>query len=225
MKGSIRERLGEPRTFCRPLRSGHLLTDSPARSLSVGKWVAITVGLIVIVFGAVFASRFGRDPRLVGSPLIGQPAPEVRMPYLETAGDLALTDLEGEILVVNFWASWCTGCRVEHDALLAAADAYRDTGVSFVGILHQDRESTGIAFLDDFGRGDPYRYVVDEGSSAGIQFGVLGLPTTFFLDRTGVIVGQVNGPITIGVLARTLDSMLIGGAVDPLTETGELENR
>jgi cytochrome c biogenesis protein CcmG/thiol:disulfide interchange protein DsbE len=199
--------------------------EAPPPRRRVGTWVAAGVVLIVIVFGAVFASRFGRDPDLVASPLIGQPAPALTLPLLEAVGDVALADLEGDIVVVNFWASWCTGCRVEHDALLAAAAAYRDAGVSFLGILHQDRPPTGIGFLDDFGRGDPYRYVVDEGSRAGIEFGVLGLPTTFFLDRAGTIVGQVNGPVSLDVLIRTIDAILLGGTVEPITETGELENR
>ena len=192
---------------------------------NIGVWVAVAIGLIVIVFGAVFASRFGRDPDLVASPLIGQPAPVVTLPYLEIDGDFQFDDLAGDIVVANFWASWCTGCRVEHDALLTAASVYRDAGVSFVGILHQDRPATGLRFLEDFGRGDPYRYVHDDRSRAGIGFGVLGLPTTFFLDRSGQIVGQVNGPVSLDVLVRTIDAIIIGGTVDPITQTGELENR
>lgn len=196
---------------------------APRRNLGV--WVAVAVGVVVIVFGAVFASRFGRDPDLTASPLIGQPAPQITLPYLEFEADFSLEDLEGDIVVANFWASWCTGCRVEHDALLTAAAAYRDAGVSFVGILHQDRPQTGVSFLDDFGRGDPYRYVLDERSRAGIGFGVLGLPTTFFLDRSGTIVGQVNGPVSLEVLVNTIDAIILGGTVEPITQTGELENR
>ena len=205
------------------------MTEDPiaasSRRGNIGVWIAVGVGVIVIVFGAVFASRFGVDPDLVASPLIGQPAPDVTLPYLELEADLSLRELEGDIVVVNFWASWCTGCRVEHDALLAAADAYRDAGVSFVGILHQDRAPTGIGFLDEFGRGDPYRYVIDERSRAGIGFGVLGLPTTFFLNRSGEIVGQVNGPVSLNVLVRTIDAIILGAEVDPIKQTGELENR
>ncbi len=198
-------------------------SGSPQRNMGV--WIAVGVGVVVIVFGAVFASRFGVDPDLVASPLIGQPAPDVTLPYLEFEADLNLAELKGDIVVVNFWASWCTGCRVEHDALLTAAGAYRDAGVSFVGILHQDRTATGIDFLDEFGRGDPYRYVLDDRSRAGIGFGVLGLPTTFFLNREGEIVGQVNGPVSLDVLVRTIDAIILGGSVDPITKTGELENR
>lgn len=200
-----------------------LAPASPKRP--IGIWVAVGVGLVVIVFGAIFASRFGLDPDLVASPLIGEPTPSGAMPYMETSGEMSLDDLSGDIVVVNFWASWCTGCRVEHEALLLAADAYRDSGVTFVGVLHQDRVGTGTEFLDDFGRGDPYRYVVDEGSRAGIDFGVLGLPTTFFIDRSGTIVGQVNGPVNLNVLTGAINTVLVGGLLDPLTETGELENR
>ncbi|MCP3975923.1 MAG: redoxin domain-containing protein [bacterium] len=206
------------------------MTDEPTvtsahRQRSVGTWVAVGVGVVVIVFGAIFASRFGLDPDLVASPLIGEPAPAGAMPYMESAGELSLNDLAGDIVVINFWASWCPGCRLEHEALLLAADAYRESAVTFVGILHQDRVGPGIEFLDEFGRGDAYRYVSDEGSRAGIDFGVLGLPTTFFLNRSGTIVGQVNGPVNLDILAGAINTILVGGDIDPLTETGELENR
>lgn len=201
------------------------MTASRQRSLGLGTWVAIGVGLLVIVFGAVFASRFNRDPDMVVSPMIGRAAPGFEMPYLEKEGELSLADLRGDIVVVNFWASWCVGCRTEHDSLVTAASTYAGSDVTFVGVLHQDRPDPGIDFLDEFGRGDPYEYVVDEGSKAGIGFGVLGLPQTFFLDRSGTIVGQVNGPVNHAMLANTLDAILLGQSVDSVTETGNLENR
>ena len=69
---------------------------SAAPRRSVGTWVAVGLVLIVIVFGAVFASRFGRDPDLVASPLIGQAAPDLSLPLLETTGDVLLSDLAGD---------------------------------------------------------------------------------------------------------------------------------
>ena len=201
------------------------MTTASKRSLGMGTWVVISIGVLVIVFGAVFASRFNRDPSLLISPMIGRAAPPVAMPYLETDGELSLADLQGDIVVVNFWASWCLGCRTEHEALVAAAAAYDSSGVAFVGILHQDQPNTGISFLNEFGRGQPFDYLIDEGSRSGIGFGVLGLPQTFFLDRSGTIVGQVNGPVNYAMLASTLDAILLGQTVDPVTETGDLENR
>ncbi len=200
------------------------MTTPPQRS-GLGTWVTVGIGLVVIVFGAVFAGRFNRDPDMVASPMIGRPAPAVAMPYLEKDGELVLADLQGDIVVVNFWASWCTGCRTEHEALVTAAGAYAGSDVSFVGVLHQDRAQPGIGFLDEFGRSASFAYVMDEGSKAGIGFGVLGLPQTFFLDRSGTIVGQVNGPISFSMLVNTLDAILVGRRVDPVTETGDLENR
>ena len=201
------------------------MTAPPQRPLRLGPWVAVGVGLLVIIFGAVFASRFNRDPDMVASPMIGRAAPPFAMPYLEKDGELALADLEGDIVVANFWASWCTGCRTEHEALVTAAAAYAGSGVRFVGILHQDRPQPGIGFLDEFGRSVSFDYVIDEGSKSGIGFGVLGLPQTFFLDRSGTIVGQVNGPVSYALLANTLDAILLGQTVDSVTETGDQENR
>jgi len=201
------------------------MTAAPSRSLGLGTRVTVGVGLLVIVFGAVFAGRFNRDPGMVASPMIGRMAPAVAMPYLERDGELALADLRGDIVVVNFWASWCIGCRTEHEALAAAAAAYVGSDISFVGILHQDRPGAGIGFLDEVGRSEQFDYVIDQGSRAGIGFGVLGLPQTFFLDRSGTIVGQVNGPVDYGVLVNTLDAILLGRTIDPVTETGELENQ
>lgn len=201
------------------------MTTQQKRSVGLGTWVAVGIGLLVIIFGAAFASRFNRDPDMVASPMIGRTAPAVVMPYLEHDGELALADLQGDIVVVNFWASWCIGCRTEHDSLVTAAATYASSDVRFVGVLHQDRPEPGIGFLDDFGRGEPFDYVIDDGSKAGIGFGVLGLPQTFFLDRSGTIVGQVNGPVSYGMLVNTLDAILLGQTVDPVTETGDLENR
>ena len=67
--------------------------------------------LTTAIPAVALASRFGTDPQLVASPLIGQVAPEVTLPRLAGDGDLSLDDLDGHVVVVNFWASWCVACR------------------------------------------------------------------------------------------------------------------
>ena len=176
------------------------------------RWgVRLAVLLIVaavLVLGVVLGSRFGKDPRLVESPLIGKPAPDVVLPFLEQEGELALSDLHGQIVVLNFWASWCVGCRLEHDDLLAAANAYRDNGVQFLGVVFQDERSDAIAFLNELGRG--YPNVVDVGTRFGVEMGVYGIPETFFIDEEGTVVAKISGEATVSALVAILDDILAG---------------
>lgn len=189
-------------------------------------WIVVAVGLVVVVLGVVFSRRFGTDPSLTASPLIGQPVAEITLPLLEGDGEFSFADVAGDVVVVNFWASWCFNCRVEHDALAFGAETYEDLGVTFVGAMVQDQPGNGIRFLDELGRSEPTVYVDDERSRASLEFGVLGVPETFFIDRDGTIVAKVSGPINADLLTATLDAILLGQA-DDLGEvtTGEVENR
>jgi len=177
-------------------------------------WMWVSIAGIVLGVGAmvlVFSSRFGVDPRLVNSPLIGEPVPAIELEQLEGQGPLALTDLRGDVLVINFWASWCFPCRGEHPALTAAARDYRDRGVTMVGMIYQDEPGPVNAFLEELGRGgDNYRYVLDPNSRAAVEFGVFGVPETYFVNAEGIIVGKIQGAVTSGALRSTLDQILAG---------------
>ncbi len=188
-------------------------------------WLAIVAGLAVMALGIVFVQRIDTDITLAPSPLIGKDAPDVTVRYLDSVDEFSLAEFEGDIVVLNFWASWCTNCRVEHGALNSAAAAYGDANVSFVGIAYQDREGASLGFLEELGRGDPYVYGIDEGSRVAVEFGILGLPETFFIDADGVIRAKVSGPVNAALLQRTIDAMLIGETVDPQTTTDEVQNR
>jgi cytochrome c biogenesis protein CcmG/thiol:disulfide interchange protein DsbE len=187
--------------------------------------LAIAAGIAVMVLGVIFVQRVDTDITLGASPLIDKDAPDVTVRYLDSAEEFRLSDFEGDIVVLNFWASWCPGCRVEHSALNAVAAAYADAGVSFVGIAYQDEEEASLAFLDESGRGEPYFYGIDEGSRVAVEFGILGLPETFFIDADGVVRAKVTGPVDSAILQSTIEAMLIGEAVDPQITTGEVENR
>jgi len=181
-----------------------------SRRWRTARLCAIAVVILAIAGGALLGSRLDQDPTLVESPLIGQPAPAATLPLLEGDGTVSQTDLRGQIVVVNFWASWCLACREEHPALLAANDSYRDAGVVFVGIDFQDGRDSAITFLDEMGRGEGYRYVTDPGSQAAVDFGVFGVPETFFIDRRGTIVAKIAGPSSLRLLVDTLDAILAG---------------
>lgn len=184
------------------------MTDTEQRSVSQRTiWlIAGVLGTVAIIVVAL-ATRFGIDPNVVASPLSGEQAPVLDLPYLEGEGTTALVK-RGEITVVNFWASWCIPCRQEHPLLVKAAEDWED--VRIVGVLYQDQPDAGIAFLDEFGRG--YDIVDDEGSRASIEFGVFGIPETFFIDEKGAVASVVRGPLTAEVLESTLASLTLGSS-------------
>jgi cytochrome c biogenesis protein CcmG, thiol:disulfide interchange protein DsbE len=188
------------------------------------RWTALTATALAVVTVAVLGSRFGSDPGIVRSPLVGRPAPEARLPYLDRAGSLSLSELRGQVVVVNFWASWCVPCRTEHPALLAAADQFRDAGVRFVGIVYQDRSEAATAFLDELGRGVGYAYLTDPGSRTALDFGLFGIPETFFIDRRGIVVAKITGESTAALLSDTLTEIL-AGRTPQSRRTGVVQSR
>jgi cytochrome c biogenesis protein CcmG/thiol:disulfide interchange protein DsbE len=190
-----------------------------------GFWLAVVAGIAVVVFGVIFVRRMGTDITLTPSPLTNKQVPDVSIAYLDSDGAFRLSDFSGDIVVLNFWASWCDNCRAEHNALLAAASGYKDLGVDFVGVSYLDDEADSLAFLDELGRGDPYTYGLDEGSRVAVEFGVAGLPETFFIDADGIVRAKVSGPVSAGLLQRTLDAMILGEYVDPSVVTDQVENR
>ena len=184
--------------------------EAPERNLKL--WIATGAAAVAfIVLAIVFNSRFGVDPRVVESPLIGLPAPNVELEYIDQEGTLAIGDLKGDVLVVNFFASWCIpACRDEHPHLTSAAADYESQGVHFVGIATSDKPADTMRFLDTFGWGTNYSYLDDPDARAGVEFGTFGVPETFVIDREGLVTHKFTGPVTYNELAAELDRVLAG---------------
>jgi cytochrome c biogenesis protein CcmG, thiol:disulfide interchange protein DsbE len=174
------------------------------------RWAAWGVVVFAVGMSVVLASRFGGDPNLVSSPLIGQPAPTLTLPALDGSGPVPLPIGNGDIVVVNFFASWCLECRLEHPDLVAIADGFANSGVQVVQVAFQDEARFADRFIDDLGRSAATLYLDDPGGRAAIAFGVFGVPETYFIDGDGIVVGKIQGESNALLLGQTIDAIRRG---------------
>jgi cytochrome c biogenesis protein CcmG/thiol:disulfide interchange protein DsbE len=162
--------------------------------------------LIPVALFLVLASYFalalrpGRDPSRLPSALIDKPAPDFTLPGLDRAPGLSRAGLEGQAVLVNFFASCCVPCRAEHPLLLRIAESEQ---VPLYGIAYKQKPADAARFLAQLG--DPYRAVgLDESGRTSIDFGVYGVPETYLIDRTGHIRYRYVGPLTAEALEHQL---------------------
>jgi cytochrome c biogenesis protein CcmG/thiol:disulfide interchange protein DsbE len=164
-------------------------------------FVGITLFLGLLGFGLT------TDPWELPSAMVGKPAPEFALERLGTqAGPVSLADLRGKVVVVNFWASWCVPCIQEHEVVERAWREYGPHGVEVVGIPYRDSPRASMAFLERYGGG--WLQLMDPKTRTGIDFGVYGVPETFFIDPSGVVVHKEVGPLTHDVLEREMEKLL-----------------
>ncbi len=152
----------------------------------------IFAGLAVL-----FIWGMGReDPDALPSALEGRQAPAVVVTQLGELPVFADADLrDGEVKLVNFWASWCAPCRVEHPNLEKLAGE----GVTIYGVNYKDKPEAARRFLNELG--NPYAAIgADESGRMGIDWGLYGVPETFVIDGDGNIVLRFAGPVTERVL-------------------------
>lgn len=133
-------------------------------------------------------------------------APDLRLPAFD-GGKFALAGHRGQVVVVNFWASWCTECKVEAKTLHDAAERWRGKDVVFVGVDTKDLRSAARGYMARFHVN--YPVVRDIDASESDRWGVTGYPETFFVDRQGrVIPPHVNGPIPASRLNAAIERAL-----------------
>ena len=166
--------------------------------------IKLRVLLPLAAFGVMvtfFAVGLGLNPRIVPSPLIEQPAPEFRLPELHDPNrTISLADFEGQVSLLNVWASWCVACRQEHPWLMGLS---AEGAVPVYGLNYKDERSDAIEWLGKLG--NPYRAIAaDRDGRVGIDWGVYGVPETFVIDQRGVIRYKHIGPLDGEALQDTV---------------------
>lgn len=162
-------------------------------------WLASVGLLLAFLFVAAGAST------VAGPAMVDRPAPPLTLtPF--TGRRITLEDLRGQIVVVNFWASWCEACRQEAPLLERTSQEYRGRGVRFIGVAVHDTEHNTRTFARR--QNLTYPNGLDQADMIARAFGLFDVPETYFIDRHGRIVRRHVGPLTEAQLRTHLDALL-----------------
>jgi thiol-disulfide isomerase/thioredoxin len=177
--------------------------------------VLVAVLLPVLVVGVLRVQRRVEATGTAGFTIADQEAVEADVPHrvVEVKGVLladgspwSSTSARGLLLVVNFWASWCGPCRAEQPELSRVARAYRGRGVKFIGINVRESRNAADSYVEEFQI--PYPSLYDQAALNAARLQAFALPSTFILDRDGVVAYRLTGKTTVPILSARLDRLL-----------------
>lgn len=165
---------------------------------------ATVIGLLALIGWGLLNST---KPR----PEAGQVAPDFKLSFYngyewQNLSQSSLADMRGNIVVLNFWASWCSPCRMEADLLESAWQKYREQDVIFLGVAWADSEPKSLAFLEEFNIS--YPNAPDLGSAISADYEITGVPETFFINKEGHITHVQIVPLDQNTLEGTIDQLL-----------------
>ena len=160
-------------------------------------WISIFILIGILGYG------FTKDPKKIPSPLLGKLAPDFDLKLLRSDRKISLKKFKGTPILLNFWASWCQECKIEAKILESFYKKF-DLGkekVKVVGIGIQDSPSKAMDFVNLFGK----TYIVgldDDGGNIALDYGIYGVPETFFIDPEGKIFYKHIGIVSMELLEK-----------------------
>lgn len=183
-------------------------TPTTGRAGGVRKYIVWAVALVVLVLLGL-AYRNSQQTR----PVVGNRAPDLDLNFYagyewNSQPAARLSDLQGNVVVLNFWASWCAPCRDEAEFLEAVSREYADRGVVFLGVAWSDTERKAIEYLAEYDI--TYPNAPDLGLGGADTYRITGVPETYVIDRDGTIRYFHEGPLTVTQLRQLLESTLNG---------------
>jgi cytochrome c biogenesis protein CcmG/thiol:disulfide interchange protein DsbE len=171
------------------------------RRLIVAAWLVAGTAAIV----AILTMSLGRPSGPVDTPIVGRAAPAFDLETLD-GERLSLEGFRGSPVVLNFWASWCLPCREEAPLLTSADTTYRPMGLQILGVVYQDSPQNARDFMSRYGQA--YPGLLDPDGRTAIDYGVFGIPETFFIDATGVVRARQIGALTEADLRLQIEAIL-----------------
>lgn len=175
--------------------------------LTSWKFWTVMAGIMGLV--GLLAFGFTKNPRVVKSPLVGGVAPTFAIIEMNTGTPLSSAALKGTPYLLNFWASWCAACREEAPLLKRAYERYDRAGRNFrvIGIAIQDTLEKASAFARRFGK-EYYLALDNDRGDISLNWGLYGVPETFFVDAQGTIAHKHIGALTWEVTEREVERLL-----------------
>ncbi len=178
-----------------------------------GAWNALMVAVFLLGGAWILFSRIPPAETTNGapppSPREGFSAPDFTLELLGDGGEVTLSDFRGQVVMVNLWASWCPPCRAEMPAIEQVYQDFKDAGlvVLAVNTTYQDTESAAAAFVQEFNLTFPVP--LDRTGAVSNRYQLRGLPSTYFVDRQGVIRSVVvGGPMSETLIRSKVEDLL-----------------
>ena len=165
--------------------------------------IVVVVAILALV--VTLALAFRRDPHDIRTGTVGKPAPAFTLERLDGSGTVALADLSGKVVVMNFFASWCLPCTQENPALVRVFERYRGSDVVLLGVNLQESRENGLAYVKRMGIGWPT--LADDDGRVVLSYGVFLPPETYFIGPDGVIAGRHIGPIDEDTLVTAIETL------------------
>lgn len=185
-------------------------------------WKKILMPAMAIPIVGLLAYGLTRDPNIVESPLPGRAAFDFSSQTLD-GDDLGLVDLKGKVVVLNFWASWCVACIDEHRVFVEAERYYANQDFQMLGVIYQDEEPNARRWMERMGGTWPS--LVDPASRIAIDYGVYGVPETYFIGKDGIVAHKQIGPVSAMLMKQLVDSLLAAPVEgEPSTTTSMAED-
>ncbi len=176
---------------------------SGARRPRTLRWVALALGVVLVLFVGLLATREPARNTLAGSPLLGKPAPEVTGTALDGT-TVRLSQFRGRYVLLNFFATWCVPCRREHPELLRFSERHQAGDAQVVAVIWDDDPAAVRRFFEV--NGGDWPVIEDPRGKVALDFGARGPPETFLIDPDGFVlfrrVGEVNAAFLEDLLAR-----------------------
>ena len=175
---------------------------SPPRRRRPALWIALALAVALVGLVVVLAGSEPSTTRAADSPLVGRASPDVRATTID-GDDFDLADLRGQWVLVNFFATWCVPCRIEHPELINWQQRHAAIGdAAIVGVIFDDSLDAVRRFREE--EGGEWPMLRDDDGRVAVDFGVAGVPESYLISPEGIVVSKIVGGILDGELEELL---------------------